>query len=207
MHDSNTNSSGSVPGAPRSTRGLLSGREPFHASGAPLSFTLRDFWSWGASDLVGNALRGMVAEFLVHRGLGCSSCVRTEWDAVDLVAPSGARVEVKCCGYVQSWQQTKFSVPKFDIAPKRSWYAETNTYSAEAVRPADVYVFALHHHTDRATVDPLDVTQWSFYVVPTTRLNEALPTAKTIGLAGVVRLAGGPTSFEELPARIAAMRG
>ena len=38
-------------------------------------------------------------------------------------------------------------------------------------RHADVYVFALLAHQDKASVDPLDLAQWKFYVLPTSTLD------------------------------------
>ncbi len=34
-----------------------------------------------------------------------------------------------------------------------------------AMREADVYVFALLAHTDKSTIDPLDLDQWQFFVL------------------------------------------
>jgi hypothetical protein len=44
-----------------------SGWESFHANGQPLRFDLLSCWQWMASDLVSNATRGRVAEYLVAR--------------------------------------------------------------------------------------------------------------------------------------------
>lgn len=41
-----------------------SGDERFRNGGAALSFDLLSFWQWGASDLVSNTLRGVLAEYL-----------------------------------------------------------------------------------------------------------------------------------------------
>ncbi len=38
------------------------GSEPIHDDGEAISSTLRDFWSWAYSDLLSNALRGVLAE-------------------------------------------------------------------------------------------------------------------------------------------------
>jgi hypothetical protein len=167
---------------------MLVGDEPFHDGGKPLPFTVTDFWRWGVANLTGNALRGIVAEFLVARALGESFGVRVEWDAVDLRTSEGAAVEIKCSGYVQTWAQQAPSRPSFDIAAKRSWDAATNTYATAPGRPADVYVFALHHHRERATVDPRDVSQWSFYIVPTVVLDEAFAGRKRLGLAQLEKI-------------------
>jgi hypothetical protein len=55
-----------------------SGREPFHCAATPLGFDLHNFWAWSVSDLVSNATRGRLAEYVIARALGISTAgVRT----------------------------------------------------------------------------------------------------------------------------------
>lgn len=122
-------------------------------------FALLEFWQWSSSDLLNNALRGKLAEFLVAKAIGAADGIRTEWDAVDVISPSGIRIEVKCAAYVQSWTQPRPSTISFDIAPKQARDAQTNTTSPEAIRSADVYVFALLKEQDEAKADHLDLAQ------------------------------------------------
>jgi hypothetical protein len=174
------------------------GIELFHAAGIALPFTVGMFWQWAASDLVSNSLRGVLAEFLVAQALGNADGTRREWDACDLRTANGIRLEVKTTGYVQAWSQKTVSVPSFDIAPKRGWHADTNTWEKAVCRASDVYVFALHAHRDRATLDPLDVTQWEFYVLPTAVLDSRCPIQKRIGLASLLKLNPVAATFAEL---------
>jgi hypothetical protein len=51
---------------------VKTGDECFHSIGASLGYTLLDFWRWSASDLVSNATRGRLAEFIVAKALGIS---------------------------------------------------------------------------------------------------------------------------------------
>jgi hypothetical protein len=88
---------------------LLVGSEPFHHAGRPHGFDVLSFWRWASSDLVGNALRGLVAEYLVARAVGAHVSTRTEWDAVDVTTPGGIRMEVKTSGRVQTWARRKAS--------------------------------------------------------------------------------------------------
>jgi hypothetical protein len=143
------------------TPGRRAGTEPFHNGGQTLPFTVPEFWRWASSDLMGNALRGVLAEYLVAQALECANGARVEWDAFDLCTPSGLRIEVKTSGYVQSWSQRTESRSTFDIATKHGWYAASNTVAPTPERPADVYVFALHAHCVKEAADPLDVSQWS----------------------------------------------
>lgn len=149
--------------APRCT-----GAESFHGDGRPFGFDLADFWAWSVSDLVSNATRGVLAEYLVARALGLStSGVRSEWAAYDLETASGIKIEVKSAAYLQAWHQRQLSTIIFSTAATRAWDPETDIYAVEVIRQADVYVFALLAHSEKATLDPLNVAQWQFFVLPT----------------------------------------
>jgi len=63
---------------------LKSGAEPFHCDGQALPQTWLNFWQWSSSDLVNNAFRGVLAEYLVATAIGCDQIPRREWDAYDL---------------------------------------------------------------------------------------------------------------------------
>jgi hypothetical protein len=178
------------------------GRESFHDGARPLPFDLLSFWQWSASDLASNALRGRLAEFLVAQALGVADGVRAEWDAYDLRSRSGATIEVKSAAYLQTWAQKTISAISFDIAPTRFWDAATNVLAPEARRQADLYVFALLAHQDKATFDPMDVAQWTFFVVPTTVLNTQLPAQKQLGLAGLRNLNPVECGFGQLRAAV-----
>ena len=41
------------------------GDDPFHINEEPLDFNLQSFWQWSSSDLVSNATRGIIAEYIV----------------------------------------------------------------------------------------------------------------------------------------------
>ena len=174
------------------------GDERFRAAGGDLGFTLLDFWQWSASDLVSNATRGRLAEYIVAKALGAStSGVRNEWDAYDLRTESGIRVEVKSAAYVQTWFQKKFSSIAFLTRPTREWDADTNRQSSDAKRQADVYVFALLGHRDKSTVDPLNIDQWQFYVLSTQALNARTRSQHSITLKSLEALADA-VLFSEL---------
>lgn len=142
------------------------------------------------SDLVSNATRGRLAEYIVARALGISTAgVRDEWAAYDLITPHGIRIEVKSAAYLQSWHQTALSKITFSIRKARTWDSKTNLLDDTPVRSADVYVFALLAHQDKATLDPLDLDQWEFYVVPTRVLDERARSQHSITLASLQEIA------------------
>ncbi len=143
-----------------------SGDESVPRGGASLGPRMLDFWQWSASDLVSNATRGVFAEYLVAMALSLDGGVRAEWDAFDMVTAAGQKFEVKSAAYLQSWYHKTLSAIKFGIKPTRSWTAAANELASDVRRQADVYVFAVLEHKNKATLDPLDVVQWRFYVLP-----------------------------------------
>ena len=93
---------------PHITQTLKTGNELFHWKGQSLDISLLDFWRWSVSDLVSNATRGRLAEFIVATALNVPfDQVRDEWGAYDLLTPEGIKVEVKSAAYIQSWYQSK----------------------------------------------------------------------------------------------------
>lgn len=181
------------------------GDDRFTHQGHDVGANLLSFWRWACSDLVGNVMRGVLAEYVVGLALGCvDGGVRPEWNATDLCTSQDCRVEVKSSASLQSWSQTKLSPIKFDIEPKTGWYAETNTYATERKRQADVFVFCVLTHTDKVTVDPLNLDQWDFYVLSTNRLNAAVGEQKSITLGSLLRQNPARASFADLRACIEA---
>jgi hypothetical protein len=149
--------------------------------------SIADFWSWAYSDLLSNRNRGIFAEFLVGAALNVLDQPRIEWDAYDL-RYEGKRIEVKSAGYLQSWQQSRPTSISFDIAAKLSWDANENTYSNQAARSADIYVFCLFAEQNPELANVMDPSQWEFYILPVQVLNEQLSTQKQIGLNPLCQL-------------------
>tara|TARA_R110001583_G_C5642245_1_gene407954 strand:+ start:1259 stop:1837 length:579 start_codon:yes stop_codon:yes gene_type:complete len=174
------------------------GNEPFSFENTDLDFKLTDFWSWSQSDLLNNALRGVLAEYIVRQDLGIIKPTRTEWDAFDLETESGIKLEIKSSAYVQSWKQNSLSKISFDIAPTKGWNAKTNEYSAERKRQSDFYVFCVLHHKDQNTIDPTCLDQWTFYVLPTKVLNEQKKEQKRISLSSLLKLKPAACRFGEI---------
>lgn len=164
-----------------------------------------EFWKWAYSDLLSNAQRGVLAEYIVASSLGCTGRGRIEWDAYDLDAGEGLKIEVKSAAYVQSWPQKALSPIRFDIAHKRAWYADTNTYSAEAARSADIYVFCVFAATEREAANPLDLNQWFFLACRTELLNERFPSQKSVALSALEALGLERLKYEALGVHIRAL--
>jgi len=177
----------------------LRGTELFEGTGAEIAPTLADFWRWSASDLLSNAFRGMLAEFIVGSALGClAGAVRREWHAYDFEA-NGIKVEVKSTALLQTWPQNDYSKPKFDVRKTTGWDAGTNQWlPGPPSRQANVYVFCVLTADDKATVNPMDVSQWEFYVVAAKLLDE-LQDQRTITLTSLLaRFKLAPISYAKL---------
>lgn len=154
---------------------------------------------WAFGNLLDNATRGKVAEFVVAKALGVAEGHRVEWDAADIWYGNKA-VEVKSSAYVQSWKQTKPSTIRFDIGQRRyPWDARTNTMRtlSEPARGADLYIFCVLAEKDEAKADPLQTDQWRFYVVAREAIDQRLGDQKTAGLSTIAALAD-EIGFESL---------
>lgn len=173
---------------PRIIPTAKSGDERFRVGAEALPIRLHDFWRWCCSDLLSNATRGILGEFIVARLIGDASTVRDEWGAWDLNTPEGIKVEVKSSAFIQSWRQAKPSAIKFGAAATWAWDPDTNLSATAARRQADVYVFALLDGLDQERIDPLNLDQWRFFVVATHTLDERLPNAKSVSLDTFRRL-------------------
>lgn len=178
------------------------GDETFSLSGNPLDLRLSAFWRWSASDLVSNATRGVLAEFLVASALGLAGGVRAEWDAFDILLEGGTRIEIKSAAYLQSWAHAKLSNVTFSIRPTFAWSSQTNRLSSELRRQADIYVFCLLIHQEKTTLDPMKLEQWEFYLLRSAILDERFPTQKTIGLSSLLKLNPFVAKFENPAERI-----
>lgn len=160
------------------------GGERFRDVKRLLDFDLLGFWQWSASDLVSNATRGILAEYLVATAVGGALGVRTAWAEYDLRTPDGTRIEVKSAAYVQTWHQERLSHISFRY-PKTLGRAGGDDTPC---RHADVYVFALLANQDQSTLDPLDVSQWEFFVLPTAVLDTRKRSQHSITLPSLRKL-------------------
>lgn len=174
--------------------------EKFHFKGRSLDFKLVDFWTWNQSDLIENRNRGILAEFLVRQALGLENPTRLEWDAFDLITSDGLKIEIKSAAYIQAWKQKKYSSISFDIKPTKTLLANNN-YSTESTRQSDIYVFCLLHHLDQDTIDPMNLDQWTFYLIPTEILNRTLPKQKSIKISTIETIQHEKCTFAELKER------
>lgn len=160
--------------------------------------TLLDFWMWAHSDLIGNAERGILAEYIVGMALNANCETRTEWDSYDILTADGIKIEVKSSGYIQTWGQKEYSKISFGIQPTFAWDSVSNTYEKIKKRQADIYVFCIYKHKDQETINPLDLNQWEFFVSPAKVLNEKIPNQKNITLSRLKEFGAVYCEYDDL---------
>lgn len=177
---------------------MLTGNESIiDENGNKISDTY-SFWRWAYSNIMSNSERGAFAEYLVACALGIADKARVDWDKYDLCTSEGISVEVKTSGYIQAWDQEKPSNIVFSICPTFGWDSETNTYSSNKIRQADMYVFCVHKHKEQETITPLDISQWDFYVLKTAILNSKAPEQKSASLVSIIKMGAEKCEFSEL---------
>lgn len=174
------------------------GQEHFHLKGKTLPFNLLDFWQWYCSDLLSNTARGIIAEYLVTKALGSTDQPRLEWDAYDVLTEDSLKIEVKSGAYIQTWDQRRISDISFSIPATQAWDYSTSTFENERKRQADIYIFCVLHHKDQNTVDPLNLDQWSFYIVDSGMLYEKVGEQKSIKLTRLEKLGFTPISYDKI---------
>ncbi len=178
------------------------GDEYLTNNGEKTKYNLLKFWSWSVSDILSNATRGRFAEFVVGTAVGLDpEDLRDEWDAYDLITNNGIKIEVKSAAYIQTWNQKKESAISFSIKPTKFWNSETFIEDPEPRRHADLYVFCHLKHRDQATIDPLKMEQWDFYVLPTFKLNQYERSQSSITLNSLIKLTNS-ISYSELNTEI-----
>jgi len=148
-----------------------------------------DYWSWAHSILLDNLERAIFAKFLVHTAMKSTDETRINWDKCDIVSPEGINIEVKASGYIQTWEQEKLSNIVFSIRP---------TDAEELSKQADIYVFCVHAHSNRETVNVLDTSQWKFYIISTTELTEKIGNSRTITLKRLITIGAKETDYADL---------
>lgn len=156
--------------------------------------TLMDFWRWAFSDLCDDDMKGIYAEWLVHKLLGVPSARRVSWANSDVITPGGVRIEVKSTAYWQSWKFVN-ECGKFEYKEKYSPQPPSkirfaglkarDATDAGATGPqdykSDLYVFAFQKEQSIERWDALDLSQWEFFLLSAEELRRH--GAKSISLA------------------------
>lgn len=164
----------------------LTGLEEFKNTGEK-TFSVQEFWSYGFSGLNSNVLRGALAEFLVENALkeNIEIEVRNPWGDYDVLF-NGKKIEVKCCSYIQDWDQEKLSTIKWSGLKAKDLYWSTAVNGVyvdkEPDYKSDIYILALFKHQDPETLDILDLDQWCFYILSRDQLKEISGDKSSVSL-------------------------
>ena len=164
----------------------LTGLEKFKNTGEK-RFSVQEFWRYGFSGLNSNVLRGTLAEFLVENALkeNIEIEVRNPWGDYDVLF-NGKKIEVKCCSYIQDWDQEKLSTIKWSGLKAKDLYWSTAVNGVyvdkEPDYKSDIYILALFKHQDPETLDILDLDQWCFYILSREKLKEISGDKSSVSL-------------------------
>ncbi len=175
---------------------------------AGLNRSVHDFWRWALSDWTSPATRGMLAEYFVRCATATDGRPAKDWNYVDIECNDGMTVEVKCSACLQPGKGGKLvrSNPLFSI--KQKTYAWSNREWDWLPKPgkprrwADVYVLCLENETDRLNYDPLDLSQWEFFVIPTFRLDETFGNQNSVSVRRLQQEGFRTVPFDKLKSEI-----
>lgn len=182
---------------PAGVSGVLTGSEFFRCSEKPLGPTLLDFWRWSESDLLNSLTRTRLAEFMVASALGARAVgPRDERSSLELVTPDGVEVRVKSGSFLKSFPQRDLSKVVFNPLVRPS--SPRAGGGRRASNRAQVYVFALLDHVEKATVDPLDLDQWRFFVPPTSKLEALVTEQRALTVPALEELSSGSVPCADL---------
>lgn len=132
--------------------------------------TLSELWQWKFSDIYD--LQDVIAEYIVEKALGMEKSFNVGYWTLYDIEYRKKRIEVKETGYFHSWNKPGEKRSKqrtFGITKAYSKYKD-NTSSYE--RQNDIYVFCLNTGNEREDSNPMELSNWEFYVVPTKIINE-----------------------------------
>lgn len=169
-------------------------------------FTLNEVWKYAFSNFNDNRNRAALAEFIVAKALGITESPNTSWENYDITTESGIKVEVKSSAYIQEWNQRQNTIPTFEIKKKQGWNGNGSEYDGIYDRHADVYVFCLEHECnlpEGVKPNPLNPDHWTFWIVPTSLINEHLTNQKTVRISTLEKVLGiKSASFEEISSQV-----
>lgn len=181
----------------------LTGDELFINTGNA-QFRVLDFWQYAFSNLNSNVLRGALAEFLVEAALKKIDeiDIRNPWGDYDVVYDKKT-IEVKCCSYLQDWDQVKLSnILWSGLKAKTLYWNDAVAKQKKDETPeykAQYYVLALLDHKEIATLNILDLNQWKFFVLTQDELRTLTNNGKSVSLSRLEKYGVASHVFGELP--------
>ncbi len=188
----------------------LTGSEQFKNVGSK-KFSVLEFWQYGFSSLNSNVLRGALAEFIVENALkeNAEIDVRSPWGDYDVLYKE-KKIEVKCCSYIQDWDQTKLSTIQWSGLKARELYyseavAKLSDLNQLSDYKSDIYILSLFKHQDHATLDIIDMDQWCFWVLTKEKVREVSKNGGSISYNKLKKLGIDPVAFSDLAITITSL--
>ena len=117
----------------------------------------------------------------------------------------GTKIEVKCCSYIQDWDQKELSKIAFAGLKAKTlyWSSAVSEFPRKAADyKSDIYVFALLKHQNSATLDILNLDQWCFYVIAKDVLKTITKNGNSISIRKLEKNEIAPVSFTELARKL-----
>ena len=180
-----------------------SGKEKFVRDKKTEDFNLLDFWSWAYSDCINNTTRGVLAEFLVAKALKINlDKPRDAWAKYDLTYKKRYGVEVKSASYHQRWSQKKMSAINYNVSSTKAWDENTNIQEKDSKRQSSFYVLCILAEKNRPLVNPLNIDQWRFWVVPTQFFDKRKRSQTSITYNSLIEEVGESISFKEIKSSV-----
>lgn len=180
---------------------ILTGFERFLNNGAETELNLLDFWRFQYSNVW--SLQGDIAEFIVAKALEIEVPFnRNGWSLYDIDYRS-FRIEVKQTSDWHSWNKPGYVQKKhvFGITKAHDKY---KVVKSKSNRQNDIYVFCHLKGNDAQSANPLNLSAWDFYVIPTKLINERCGDSKTISLSRVKSFVE-PVSYDGLRDKVDAV--
>jgi hypothetical protein len=150
--------------------------------------TVQEFWKWAFGDLCDDDVKGIFAEWIVHKLLGIATRRRISWANSDITTPGGTRIEVKSTSYWQSWkflnedgsfrEEAMHTSLKDD---KKIRFANLRSrglvsqWSGKLTYKSHFYIFAFQKESSIEAWNALNLGQWEFFLLSVQEL-EALNT-------------------------------
>lgn len=181
----------------------------FHADGKPITLngkgsTVLNFWQWAFSMFEDNTIRGTLGQYIVAWAIGADNIIHDNWQAYDLLAPNGKKIEVKTTAYTQIWDYGKRKNPLFVIKPTRS-YTHEKGFEEKSSYNADVYVLCYYSWQDNSTMDVLNIDHWRFWIFSLKNLLTILDGKKSISVKKLQELGFDSLNASELKSAILAI--
>ncbi len=175
-----------------------SGFEFFVNENTETNLHIIDFWRWALSNLTSEITRNMLARFLVAAVLKKHDEVRSEGDIFDIKTGTGTKIEVLSASYLQTWNNKGMPSVSLMINPSFRWDTEIPLESSDRLSLVDLLVFCLLHNKNENTLNPTDLSQWTFFVVRASQLKETLTNKQSISLSVLKKLNPTVCSFDTL---------